>query len=743
VEINFEIHDGFAVGCHQGREYLMLYPIVSDVQQSPRLLDTVENYMGERLVDGAAPALRDIAVTFGKIVSSRQLPLLLGLHDSVIRLDADIDVCTALDIINGAVRDDIRAFSLRDIPPVDSLPAKSGGKLMSGYLVLRADSPAEFIPQPLASQEVAAIENEAIENGTFESLDVYCRMAQEHNLQARFTDVRFTKSAAGIYTLDCCIDGRQMPSKRLTAGESAKVQHHIDRDIDPLTALGYRVFLRKFSEELKGKDFPGVGVKAPPAPKNYREFRQMLEAEFPSGLTLQVFGVDGQQFLKLATAVTDDTRRLTAGELHPTISYLTAKVAAGDIHPDDHPGKTLYTTVSVKPDMYDYVLPALVSDADCPRQDLLDVSASRQFALASGDWKQVSLQIPECLEFRDAMLVENVPFREVFRIYNDCNDHKILYIDELAEYLVLDKYQRLGSGAAVKPTPLNSGVLQHMQAKFPDGGLHDALREHDISKEAHFLMREKGLLPVNEFNLDFVCTGHDASDNAMRVTEGLNLSFPFVSAFCYGAQVSVSLGTRNPRKQAAVERYIDSCKVTNRLPLVKPFNDLSDKNRVFYLLASGQIVDAYVKRPGTGLKNRYRIDKDGDRFFLQKQDDTGVSAQTQGIATRDCIHGGRQQVYDFFRMGGDYKRVTEASVYQLRGGGSPLQWLVRCRIDGMQEMGRPLSPSLNSIVNRMTDNGRKSPDAGQWNLLRHYAAVRTFRDILMTDDRTVSGGLRR
>lgn len=61
----------------------------------------------------------------------------------------------------------------------------------------------------------------------------------------------------------------------------------------------------------------------------------------------------------------------------------------------------------------------------------------------------------------------------------------------------------------------------------------------------------------------------------------------------------------------------------------------------------------------------------------------------------------------------------------------------------MQEMGRPLSPSLNSIVNRMTDNGRKSPDAAQWNLLRHYAAVRTFRDILVTDDRTLGGGLRR
>lgn len=66
TEIEFDIHDGFAVGEHEGKEYVMFYPTMLDVNVSENMQWKIRDYVGQAVADtGIIPA--DIALTYGKV----------------------------------------------------------------------------------------------------------------------------------------------------------------------------------------------------------------------------------------------------------------------------------------------------------------------------------------------------------------------------------------------------------------------------------------------------------------------------------------------------------------------------------------------------------------------------------------------------------------------------------------------------------------------------------------------------
>lgn len=74
TEIVFDVHDGFAVGQYQGKEYLMTYPTKYEVMLNEKMRQNIENYIGHAVTaSGIIPA--DIALTRGKIIAAKPLQI--------------------------------------------------------------------------------------------------------------------------------------------------------------------------------------------------------------------------------------------------------------------------------------------------------------------------------------------------------------------------------------------------------------------------------------------------------------------------------------------------------------------------------------------------------------------------------------------------------------------------------------------------------------------------------------------
>ncbi len=73
TEIEFDIHDGFAVGEHEGQEYVMFYPTALEVYMSDSMQHKIRDYVGQAVTDtGIIPA--DIALTYGKVKMIQPAP---------------------------------------------------------------------------------------------------------------------------------------------------------------------------------------------------------------------------------------------------------------------------------------------------------------------------------------------------------------------------------------------------------------------------------------------------------------------------------------------------------------------------------------------------------------------------------------------------------------------------------------------------------------------------------------------
>lgn len=73
TEIDFDIHDGFAVGEYEGKEYVMFYPTMYSLLLKEGMQQRIRNYVGQAATDtGITPA--DVALTYGEIKIINDVP---------------------------------------------------------------------------------------------------------------------------------------------------------------------------------------------------------------------------------------------------------------------------------------------------------------------------------------------------------------------------------------------------------------------------------------------------------------------------------------------------------------------------------------------------------------------------------------------------------------------------------------------------------------------------------------------
>lgn len=343
------------------------------------------------------------------------------------------------------------------------------------------------------------------------------------------------------------------------------------------------------------------------------------------------------------------------------------------------------------------------------------------------------------------MQIENMPYRQALKLRYDhhCNDAK-----SLAECIVLTKALQVIDIKDIRPTWLNRDILDTLNRHFINKGEPgEKSYMYALQTEPKLLMREKGFYPHQPYNIAFWCkdTKTPSKDNAIRITEKLNRNFPYVSALCdeYG-RVLLSVNTRIPQQQAKVERFITEEESLATTMQIEPFADLRDVNRLIYMMSNGQTVDAYWKRPGSGKQNHYIMDKKDGILYMRKMKEGESMSSPAVIATDDKLAHNRVQVHDSYKMDNDYLRVTDASLYRRqRADGLAPEWMVRCKVDGIQELGRPVSMALNHIVNCATSNGKTVPDNRTWDLLKHYAAFTQYQDLLQSNELQQSKGIHR
>lgn len=106
TEIDFDIHDGFAVGEYEGKEYVMTYPTLLEVSLTKKLRQNISNYVGQAVTDtGITPA--DIALTYGEIKLVNDIP--------TYKKDIEADANTVEDRPEKAVEDLKKKQSISDI----------------------------------------------------------------------------------------------------------------------------------------------------------------------------------------------------------------------------------------------------------------------------------------------------------------------------------------------------------------------------------------------------------------------------------------------------------------------------------------------------------------------------------------------------------------------------------------------------------------------------------------------------
>lgn len=247
VEITFDVHDGFAVGNYQGREYLMLYPLMDEVRRSPNMREAVENYVGHRMVDETGLQVYDIAMTYGKISGASWLPMNLGDKDRVVRMDLNITAEEAAELINAPGLD------------VDDIPVKDNDRVQKGYLVLREGGGVDFWDMPKMKANKEKLEMQALEATYYDTLETLDLMANFKYRYKGFTDIKARTENDRNYTLSCKLFGVQMPDKPLNDRERTKFLqymriHDMEEDkknqVSTILAVSYPGLMKKYEAEL-------------------------------------------------------------------------------------------------------------------------------------------------------------------------------------------------------------------------------------------------------------------------------------------------------------------------------------------------------------------------------------------------------------------------------------------------------------------------------------------------------------
>ena len=210
VEISFDVHDGFAVGALEDKEYVMFYPTMHEVSLSETKKQKIEFYVGQPVIDtGICP--NDIALTYGEIKKVNKI-------EKELEWDADKTINQ-----NAMIKPDMLNAILKDAGIENNLklPTLNNGCVKAGYIVLDDDNRvSEFreVPKTFNVNKNEAFYKNMPPVGSMKGmLDMYITWKDKINSE-RVSDVTFrcAPNDPKRWFIGCKIDGEQQVSRQLT-----------------------------------------------------------------------------------------------------------------------------------------------------------------------------------------------------------------------------------------------------------------------------------------------------------------------------------------------------------------------------------------------------------------------------------------------------------------------------------------------------------------------------------------------
>lgn len=228
TEIEFDIHDGFAVGTHEGQEYVMFYPTALDVYMSDSMQQKIRDYVGQAVADtGIIPA--DIALTYGKVKMVQPAP-----HQQE-QVTETKEKVKAIHQNTDMKADMLKAILKNEgyIPNIN-IPTDKLGKAQKGLLLLdkdnhvtdfisynhkKANDTVDFSFNPVAIEKVADMK------------DLFVNW-KTHLCTTRISDIhiRQVPNNPKRYFIGCKVDGEQQVSQELSHSD-AGIWREIQRDL--------------------------------------------------------------------------------------------------------------------------------------------------------------------------------------------------------------------------------------------------------------------------------------------------------------------------------------------------------------------------------------------------------------------------------------------------------------------------------------------------------------------------------
>lgn len=257
TEILFDVHDGFAVGRHDGREYVMFYPTMLEVGGSQAMQERIRSYVGMAVTDtGIIPA--DIALTMGQIRLVRPVQ----------QVRADIPEPRTVRAVHHSTgyAADITDAALRSagFTPAIDIPA-DGGRARKGLFLLDSDNRVtDFLPY-------GAVKSASGVDYSYRSLHVD-KVADMRDLfmqwksslcATRIQDIHIRQAPGdpGRYFIGCAVDGERQLSRELRRSD-ASIWREIQRELrKPGCKPSYADYARSVSETLAVDYFKDAVLK--------------------------------------------------------------------------------------------------------------------------------------------------------------------------------------------------------------------------------------------------------------------------------------------------------------------------------------------------------------------------------------------------------------------------------------------------------------------------------------------------
>lgn len=228
TEIEFDIHDGFAVGEHEGKEYVMFYPTALDVYMSDSMQQKIRDYVGQAVADtGIIPA--DIALTYGKVKIVQPAPQQQEQMDEIKEKVKAIHQNTSLksDMLEAILKNE------GYIPDIN-VPSDKIGKAQKGLLLLNKDNHVtDFISysQKKAKDTVDFSFNPVSVEKVADMKDLFLNW-KTHMCTTRISDIhiRQVPNDPKRYFIGCKVDGEQQVSRELSHSD-AGIWREMQRDL--------------------------------------------------------------------------------------------------------------------------------------------------------------------------------------------------------------------------------------------------------------------------------------------------------------------------------------------------------------------------------------------------------------------------------------------------------------------------------------------------------------------------------